>query len=88
MFFSHGIRCNKKPPSKTNFYVSLQITAALDLLLTKSVMAVARGVLPAFCIKLIDSNGAGGYGHSSCSLQSSKSADVGNLCQSNWPLNQ
>ena len=51
-------------------------------------MAVARGVLPAFCIKLIDSNGAGGYGHSSCSLQSSKSADVGNLCQSNWPLNQ
>ena len=37
----------------------MQITAALDLLLTNSPMAVARGGLSAFYIKLVDSNRAG-----------------------------
>ena len=72
VFFSHEIRCNKNPPSKTNFSVSLQIIAALDLLLTKSAMSLARGGLSAFCIKLVDSNRAGGYTHTSYPLLSSK----------------
>ena len=70
MFFSHGIRCNKNPPSKTNF--SLEIIAALDLLLTKSAMPLARGGLSAFHIELVNSNIAGGYTHTLYLLLPSK----------------
>ena len=35
-------------------------------------MVVARVDLSAFCIKLVDSNRAGGFAHSSCPLQSLK----------------
>ena len=81
MFFSHGIKCNEKLLSKTNFSVFfLQTTSALDLLLTKSSMAVAKGDLSEFCIKLVDSNRFDGYAHSSCSIPVFK-ADVGNLFQ-------
>ena len=69
MFFSRGIKCNEKSPSKTNFSgFFLQITAALGLVLTKSAMAVARGGLSDFCIDLVNSNRAGGYAHRSCSV--------------------
>ena len=40
MFFSHKIKCNMEPPSKTTCSASSQITGALE---TKSVTALARG---------------------------------------------
>ena len=45
MFFSHKIKCNIEPPSKTTSSTSSQITGAVE---AKSVVAAVNGGFSAF----------------------------------------
>ena len=59
MFLSHKSKCKMEPTSKLTCYsASSQITGAFE---TNSVMTLTRGGFSAFCIKIVDSNSAGGY---------------------------